>query len=159
MTHPLIAKIFEILCADTVLQLHKGEIMVNGVDKQNSATCGSSPRPAAKKRYVQHFSGQGRKWEVVEGVTSDSSPSWYVHDEGVRHIRLPKSEYDLCPPVKVWRNVTAECAVRWGNIIHDTPQGAKALIWTGGIVDGYRLRHVVRQDGAAFIIEHEEEEA
>lgn len=138
----------------------KGETMDGKVSHPNSATCGSSPQHAAKKRYVQHFSGQGRKWEVVEGINSDSAPFWYVHAERDGYIPLPKSEYVLCKPVKVWRNVTAECFTTLGNLMWEPLTGGMVpLLYQGRLVDGYRLRRVVLQDYAALIVEHEEEEA
>lgn len=60
------------------------------------------------KQYVQHISGQGEKWEVYnengEVYMCESARS-------TQGVYLPKSEYRLCDPPEVWRDVTSECRV------------------------------------------------
>lgn len=74
------------------------------------------------KRYVQHISKQGRKWEL-DGNTREeyeSATEWVVKSEdgSERHF-LPKSEYVLCPPPERWVDVTAECTLdECGAIMH-----------------------------------------
>lgn len=67
-------------------------------------------------QWVQHKSGQGEKWEVVNGV----SGSFYVtvfRDNGYAGY-LPKSEYVPCDPPERWVDVTEQCTVVGsGNII------------------------------------------
>lgn len=78
-------------------------------------------------KYVQHISGQGAKWPVIEetGVRFivKSPSSEYMDD-----MQLPKSEYQLCAPpepVKVWKDVTGECGIQNGGKVLDlrTDQG------------------------------------
>lgn len=67
------------------------------------------------KRYVQHISGQGEKWEVVG---DDSSGEWGVQAKDVRVVFntrwLPKSEYRLCDPPEKWVDVTGGVEIRGG---------------------------------------------
>lgn len=125
-----------------------------------------SRRPAyGRPEHLLTRGKQGQKWEVVRDVAGN----WYVSDNGQGCLILPKSEYQLCKPVKVWRDVTAECAAEFGNIMRGLSCGGMvALLWSGGIVDGYRVRKVrmylnVEDSGQwtkgrdAFIVEHEEE--
>lgn len=64
------------------------------------------------KQYVQHISGQGKAWETVV----EYPDAWSVMNE--RHV-LPKSEYRLCEPPVVWKDVTEECEVtERGWIVH-----------------------------------------
>lgn len=62
-----------------------------------------------RKQWVQHISGQGEKWKVLK---DDDRLTWCVHkDEDLQcgFFYLPKSEYRLCDPPEVWRDVTREC--------------------------------------------------
>ncbi len=66
-----------------------------------------------EKKWVQHISGQGEKWEVVSEDFATNSLEWQVYMkqmQGTYHW-LPKSEYRLCEPPEVWRDVTGECVV------------------------------------------------
>lgn len=103
------------------------------------------------KQWVQHISGQGEKWLVVYG---GDPIDWMVlckATDGERNRALPKSEYRLCEPPEVWRDVTEECVVICGVVL--SHQGADV-----NAADGYRLRKVhlwTQDDGRqwAFIIE------
>mgnify|MGYP001381458732 FL=1 len=56
------------------------------------------------KRYVQHISGQGEKWEVM----AENGQQWGLHHNVISigwHF-VPKSEYRLCPAPEVWKDVT-----------------------------------------------------
>lgn len=166
--------------ATVYLTMNKeGEIIM--IDKSNEAMhmnyangCGSAPQPAARKRYVQHISGQGKKWEVMEPKEAANvmgipclDDEWPVQsNDGRGWHSLPKSEYNLLPPVKRWVDVTAECSAQFENIIHAKPGGLVPLIRTNGrLVDGYRLRRVVKpfiidgylKDFAVLLVEEEQE--
>lgn len=119
-----------------------------------------------KKQWVQHISGQGEKWLVVYG---GDPIDWMVlckATDGERNRALPKSEYRLCDPPEVWRDVTGECRVddysnRSGDfwsILH-VPTGANVMSKCN---DGYRFRKVPLFESAsqgigvtrcAFIVE------
>jgi hypothetical protein len=60
----------------------------------------------ATKQYVQHISGQGEKWEV----SKEWPESWFIEADE-ENLQLPKSEYVLCEPSVVWKDVTEECEV------------------------------------------------
>lgn len=60
------------------------------------------------KQYVQHISGQGAKWRVVF-ERSDEWAVWIPGRKGMHDI--PVSEYRLCEPPVVWKDVTEECEV------------------------------------------------
>lgn len=92
-------------------------------------------------QWVQHISGQGAKHKVFSG----GDGYWWVNtpQSEMAYYVLPKSEYVLVEPEKVWRNVTSECefAERGNHLIlpcHVVP-GAKTYT---KIPDGYRLRKV-----------------
>lgn len=60
-----------------------------------------------KKKWVQHISGQGEKWEV----TKDKQPMlcWRVKlkdDRAIYYGLFPRSEYHLCDSPEQWENVT-----------------------------------------------------
>ena len=61
------------------------------------------------KQYVQHISGQGEKW----GVDADCNTGWRARNPAreADWYLLPKSDYVLCEPPVVWKDVTAECEV------------------------------------------------
>ncbi len=101
------------------------------------------------KQYVQHISGQGEKWAVI----NSNDHQWGIcHNiSSVGHHWLPKSEYRLCDPPEQWVDVTGECRVddysnrsgffRSGffwSILH-APTGANVI---SKCYDGYRLRKI-----------------
>ena len=60
------------------------------------------------KRYVQHVSGIGEKWEVAERIdASDVHFEWIVKAKFVSagHHYLPKSEYHEVPAPERWERV------------------------------------------------------
>jgi hypothetical protein len=85
-------------------------------------------------RWVQHKSGQGEKWKVLDVSYNTEPPekdSWCV-EAGIgidRHYFLPKSEYVECPPPP-WRRVTGE---------YHTERDGKQLHMSNG--EFYRLPH------------------
>lgn len=91
-----------------------------------------------KRQWVCHISGQGEKWLVVYG---GDPIDWMVlckATDGERNRALPKSEYRLCDPPEVWRDVSSECEVsKEGAILH------------GGVLtsleNGYRRRKVAME--------------
>ena len=92
-------------------------------------------------RWVQHKSGQGEKWEVLETKTGFEEFEWRVKaNSHCYHHDLPKSEYIECPPPEEWEDVTAECD--WGS----AGEGLEATIFHSGLRllagRGYRLRRV-----------------
>lgn len=69
----------------------------------------------SKKQWVCHISGQGEKWEVDISRTYEDDTDYCVRAK-LQNTRsklhwLPKSEYRLCDPPEVWRDVTEECKV------------------------------------------------
>lgn len=56
-----------------------------------------------KTKWVEHISGQGKKWEVYE----EHFNAWgiFLLKPGVTDYRLPKSEYRLCDPPEQWEKV------------------------------------------------------
>ncbi len=69
------------------------------------------------KRYVQHISGVGKKWELL-GEAPVTLLGWSVEESGLS-LYLPKSEYRLCDPPEQWVDVTGECATSSTNdMIH-----------------------------------------
>lgn len=134
-----------------------------GSNDASADSCAKSPQPAAK-RYVQHMSGNGEKWEVQEKpIVMAFGEEWIVHDRlRVGWHALPKSEYPLCKPEKRWVDVTADCFLFCGSLVH-CQAGGNLFPIIGR--DGYRLRNVVRrdlrngvsEDCSCLIVEHEEE--
>lgn len=102
-----------------------------------------------KKQWVQHISGQGEKWEVV--ADNPGNPyQWWVRSGPTPcgwHY-LPKSEYRLCEPPEVWRDVTGECVMNKDNqIFHENSPGSyggNVVLGHGAtaLFTGYRLRKV-----------------
>lgn len=119
-----------------------------------------------KKQWVQHISGQGEKWLVVYG---GDPIDWMVlckATDGERNRALPKSEYRLCEPPEVWRDVSEGVTekdtqnVCWWYWEHE-----KEDVLAVHISKGYRLRKVQALiDGKsgevvkqwAFIVEQKE---
>ena len=66
-----------------------------------------------EKRYVQHISGQGRKWQLSQNQSAEDL-DWCVLSENGRTVHhLPQSEYVRCiAPVKVWKDVTPQVAIQ-----------------------------------------------
>lgn len=115
-------------------------------------------------RWVQHVSGQGEKFELkadrlhegvawmakIAGTPDNNCMSWY----------LPKSEYVLCDPPEVWRDVTAECTFDDEHRLLPRNVGSDTVVNVGQIQRNYRLRKVpVFKTGStswAFIVEHKQ---
>lgn len=107
------------------------------------------------KQYVQHVSGQGEKW----GVSREHRDCWVIakgHDDPF-FFHLPKSEYALCEPPEVWRDLTEHCAWSGTTLYHN---GVPIITFNGcsiSMKDGYRLRkvrlfdHGQKRDGTAFL--------
>lgn len=65
-----------------------------------------------KKQYVQHVSGQGQKWALEEHQGTKWASWVAAHTEpGGGMLYLPKSEYRICDPPEVWRDVTERCEI------------------------------------------------
>ena len=94
-------------------------------------------------RYVQHRSGDGNVWKVLD----DDVGRWHVIDmlHGVVPYWLPKSEYVPCeaPVLKRWTDVTSRCELDGLRIYipgaHQREYIDTAVVFTG--LD-YRLRKV-----------------
>jgi hypothetical protein len=123
------------------------------------------------KQWVQHISGQGEKWEVISNGDLKRL-EWIVYpstgptDDYKEWFYLPKSEYRLCDPPEVWKDVTEKCEIgtaiiRQVNIGEETWHAiyhkGQNVMWPG---HGYQLRkvQVFNGDGAtrsmwAFVVE------
>lgn len=68
-----------------------------------------------KNRYVQHLSGQGKKWKLCDAPynTSESEQraDWMVIGDTDTHY-VPKSEYRLVYPPTSWEPCTHECTMQ-----------------------------------------------
>ena len=115
------------------------------------------------KRYVQHISGQGEKFELGES-SYDYKEMWILekrHD-GLRPC-VPKSEYVLCEKPEVWIDITAEClAEKTCGTPHAQVLEDKQHV-IAHVDRGYRLRKVQLYKRAvgldpqwAFIVEKRE---
>ncbi len=102
-------------------------------------------------RYVQHVSGQGEKWAIIDGGDGigEYLHEWCVHakSECVKngHHWLPKSEYRLCAPPERWVDVTEQCEWDGGYALFQR----KANSLGDKIVNsanGYRIRKVQLAD-------------
>ena len=58
------------------------------------------------KKWVQHISGQGEKWEVTEEWTDGFHAQ---RKSGQVVYAIPRSEYIPCDPPEQWEDVTGEC--------------------------------------------------
>lgn len=77
-----------------------------------------------QKRYVQHLSGQGERWEVL----GEERFSWATISNGPGGcLWLPKSEYVLCDTPEEWREVSVQIVEH--SVKHDTRD-------QGGVYDG-----------------------
>lgn len=93
-------------------------------------------------RWVQHISGQGEKWKVDR----ENDYQWGIvpRESGIGFHYLPKSEFILCDPPEVWKDVTKECTVEdGGEILH-------GFSYTM-IEHGYRRRKI-EVDGKSYLI-------
>jgi hypothetical protein len=62
----------------------------------------------SRKQWVQHRSGDGDKWKVIEEL----SLQWVVEQGmAIRHSVLPKVEYVICEPPEEWEDVTGDFVV------------------------------------------------
>jgi hypothetical protein len=113
-------------------------------------------------RYVQHVSGQGEKWEVLEETQPQGlSKCWTVRDTEflVRakdnprawHI-LPKSEYRLVEPPERWVDVTARCTVEQGAIYHN----GKRMFWDNGFRPVLKQGKSINAVDWCFLVERRE---
>lgn len=86
------------------------------------------------KRYVQHKSGQGEKWEVQD----EFKTCWKHVTASYEIYYLPKSEYIPCAKQEEWEDVTGAVA------FIDTPVGFGSLAIDGVAItrDRYRLRKI-----------------
>ena len=114
------------------------------------------------KRYVQHISGQGEKWELCEMQDSHYPHLWSAYDhQAINRNRFPsqlvwfpKSEYRECAPPERWVDVSTNCSLTEGTRLWDDGNDGK---WVADVVAyGYRLRkvqlydHGQENDGTAF---------
>lgn len=118
------------------------------------------------KRYVQHISRQGEKWEVFD----EQPRHWRATFDGL-NMTLPKSEYVLCEPPETWVDVTSECvSYPWNWPEKENDDTTFYLVKDRELVrekSGYRLRKVKvewfngvtlgeAKPGWAFIVERKE---
>ena len=101
----------------------------------NCKRCMGEDDKMNKKRWVQHISGQGEKWEV-EGL-GESKVRWITDGRDGLRNHLPKSEYILCNPPEEWENVTGEYLTN-GFVIGQTSSPEK-YTW---LKKGDRIRKV-----------------
>jgi hypothetical protein len=117
------------------------------------------------KKWVQHISGQGEKWEVrdcaynlMEPPNDDICVINPNPGKGIsRYHFLPKSEYILCDPPKEWEDVTSEVekSITPGNY----RCGHIDIIGMVGAGEDYRLTKMLLEHGPtatqkwAFIVE------
>lgn len=100
------------------------------------------------KKYVQHISGQGEKWEV-EYLEHDYPHLWRVKDHQDKNpysnscAWLPKSEYRLCDPPEEWEDVTGEYQTLGYTEITSIPLGPRCRF---KLIDGLH-------NGPCFIVE------
>lgn len=124
-----------------------------------------------QKKYVQHISGQGEKWELSRDLPDTNE--YQVHTKsGTRfpYHYLPRSEYRLCDPPEEWEDVTGACEVdsysntvgEFYSILHlgglhlisadGEPRGGDCNVMYKKY--GYRVRKIDHlHNGPAFIIE------
>jgi hypothetical protein len=98
------------------------------------------------KQYVQHISGQGKKWEV-----HTEYPDYWLVYTGLDHpvcFVYPKSEYRLCEPPEEWEDVTDEYTVNGGRVISYNGEGYQCIRSSDRI---RKINHL--HNGPCFIIE------
>ncbi len=123
-------------------------------------------------QWVQHISGQGEKWKVVEarytGTNTWMAKNADVENDNVDLLYLPKSEYRLCEPPEQWVDVTEQVTLADSgrDLNHDRCQWRAVPIYNGDSL--YRLRKVqvhILEDlprgkneswGWAFVIERKQ---
>lgn len=94
------------------------------------------------KKYVQHFSGTGGKYEVRNFDESGVSWQTFSHkDRDLLHY-LPKGEYVLCSAPDVWEDITSQCEV-----VYAGGETLKMNYGTGLVrfitwCDGFRLNKI-----------------
>lgn len=116
------------------------------------------------KRWVQHISGQGNKWEVNDNVRCDGTWGVYAGPadrHGHRELfYLPASEYRLCEPPVEWRDITEQVEPRYDSFVGPGTHwnlSVKMPVDNGGYM--FRLRKVhletvpPEESGAYFIVE------
>lgn len=126
------------------------------------------------KRYVQHISGQGEKWELFNEAQHCHESEWRVKARTHEWYHdLPKSEYILCAPPEEWEDVTDNCdtdsyfnsAGEFFSILHlgglcfnsadGEPRSGDANVMFRKY--GYRIRKLERCNGPCFIIERKKQ--
>lgn len=93
------------------------------------------------KQWVQHMSGQGEKWEISQ----EYEDSWSVNRKTVLSVArhwLPKSEYRLCTPPEVWKDVTEECVASTNAALAVHHRGKVCTHGGVGYPEVYKLRKV-----------------
>ena len=108
-------------------------------------------------KWVQHISGQGKKWEVEYELPN----TWRIKVVGAPDYLIPKSEFREVPAPEVWRDVTAECGYApprcgelssgMGRIYHEGHTSTVCEIYTQ-----YKMTKVQIGERWAFIIERKE---
>ncbi len=122
-------------------------------------------------QWVQHISGQGRRWLVVR----ESSMRWMVKPndpEYMSDLDLPKEEYRLCEPPEQWVDVTSEVTLADAgrdlnhdfdagrDLNHDRCQWRAVPMYNGESL--YRLRKVELKNAStgawqpAFLVERKQ---
>lgn len=120
------------------------------------------------KKYVQHISGQGKKWELRECRYNENNnkETWVINDG----MELPRSEFKPCDPPEEWEDVTDACEIdsysnaagEFYSILHlgglhlisadGKPRGGDCNVMYKKY--GYRLRKIDHlHNGPCFIVE------
>lgn len=86
------------------------------------------------KQWVQHISGQGEKHRVSESSGYDNVWRIETAADGADYY-LPKSEYRLCDPPTVWKDISGECGVA----VCEVTGGLEDIVREIDIVHGGRL--------------------
>ena len=102
------------------------------------------------RKYVQHISGQGEKWEVwvpTDGGDYDDKKQWLVKEptQSTLIYYLPRSEYrEVLAPEK-WVDVTEQCSYSSALCFHEYPGGSSLCL---EVLNGYRL---IKRNGAFYV--------
>jgi len=99
-----------------------------------------------EQRWVQHMSGQGAKWEVVQ----DCGDSWSVSTNTAPlygRPLLPKSEYFICEPPEKWvevavTNVKKTRRLGKGNVL-DVYIGDTGIGYVEFFTGAFRVKSIV----------------
>ena len=107
-----------------------------------------------EKKWVQHISGQGQKWEVTGGLDKQDIFWECYYEKPSHHFDLPKSEYRECEPPEKWEDVTDRCCISCdGKNLRLTFADMRCT----DLPQGYRFRKVCVCDqvmpDVAFIVE------